>query len=126
MQETQEMQVRSLGQEDPLEEEIQPTPVLLPGKFHRQRSLTGYNLWGHKEPGMTEHTHTQTHETSAQNDSLIHQITRGKKLLFKSCVSLNILYNSIMRVNTYSRETSCYNLAKRRASGNDNRAKKSK
>ena len=27
----------------------QPTPVLLPGKSHGQRSLAGYNLWGLKE-----------------------------------------------------------------------------
>ena len=26
----------------------QPTPVLLPGKFHGQRSLVGYSLWGHR------------------------------------------------------------------------------
>ena len=25
-----------------------PTPVLLPGKSHRQRSLEGYSPWGHK------------------------------------------------------------------------------
>ena len=31
MQETQETQVRSPGQEDPQEEEMQPTPVFLPG-----------------------------------------------------------------------------------------------
>ena len=24
----------------------QPAPVFLPGKFHRQRSLVGYSLWG--------------------------------------------------------------------------------
>ena len=30
----------------------QPTPVFLPGKF--QRSLVGYNLWGHKESNFTE------------------------------------------------------------------------
>ena len=30
----------------------QPTPVFLPGKLHRQRSLAGYNsLWGHKRVG---------------------------------------------------------------------------
>ena len=29
----------------------QPTPVFLPGKSHRQRSLTGYNLWGHRRVG---------------------------------------------------------------------------
>ena len=28
--------VQSLGQEDPLEKEWQPTPVLLPGKSHGQ------------------------------------------------------------------------------------------
>ena len=26
----------------------QPSPVFLPGKFHGQRSLVGYSLWGHK------------------------------------------------------------------------------
>ena len=33
----------------------QPTPVFLPGKFHGQRSLAGYNAWGHKKLDMTEH-----------------------------------------------------------------------
>ena len=36
----------------------QPTPVFLPGKFHRQRSLTSYSPWGHKESGTVEHTRT--------------------------------------------------------------------
>ena len=35
----QETMVRSLGQKDPLEKGMQPTPVLLPGEFHGQRSL---------------------------------------------------------------------------------------
>ena len=39
----QEIQVRSLGWEDPLEEEIQPIPVFLPGESHGQRSLAGYS-----------------------------------------------------------------------------------
>ena len=30
------------------------TPVLLPGKFHRQRSLGGYSPWGCKESDTTE------------------------------------------------------------------------
>ena len=34
----------------------QTTPVYLPGKFHGQRSLVGYSLWGHEESDMTEHT----------------------------------------------------------------------
>ena len=37
----QETQVRSLGREDPLEKEMQPTPVLLPGESHAGRSLVG-------------------------------------------------------------------------------------
>ena len=30
----------------------QPTPVFLPGKSHRQRSLMGYNPWHHKRVGQ--------------------------------------------------------------------------
>ena len=33
----------------PWRREWQPTPVLLPGEFHEQRSLAGYNPWGHKD-----------------------------------------------------------------------------
>ena len=44
----QEMRIQSLGQEDPLEKEMQPTPVFLPGKSHGQRSLEDCSLWGHK------------------------------------------------------------------------------
>ena len=43
----------------------QPTPVLLPGKFHGQRSLEGCSPQGHKESDMTEatwHTGTQHKE----------------------------------------------------------------
>ena len=32
----------------------QPTPVILPGNFHGQRSLAGYSPWGYKESGMAE------------------------------------------------------------------------
>jgi len=35
----------------------QPTPVLLPGKFHGRRSLVGYSPWGRKESDMTEQLH---------------------------------------------------------------------
>ena len=45
--------VQSLGQEDPLEKEMQPTPGFLPEKSHRQRSLVGCSPWGRKEPKTT-------------------------------------------------------------------------
>ena len=35
----------------------QPTPVLLPGKFHGWRRLVGHSLWGHKESDTTERLH---------------------------------------------------------------------
>ena len=35
----------------------QPTLVFLPGKFHGQRSLVGYSLWGLKELDTTERAH---------------------------------------------------------------------
>ena len=44
----QETWVPSLGQEDPLEMGMQPTPLFLPGKSHGERSLAGYSPWGHK------------------------------------------------------------------------------
>ena len=33
--------IQSLGEEDPLEKEWQPTPVFLPRESHGQRSLAG-------------------------------------------------------------------------------------
>ena len=82
-QETQETQVQSLGREDPLEVtpilgalrtalfwlsahlhqdsghnlltlNSIPTPVLLPGESHGQRSLVGYSPWGRKELNTPE------------------------------------------------------------------------
>ena len=56
MQALQEMQFRSLGWEDPLEEGMAITPVFLPGESHGQRSLVGYSPEDHKELDMTEVT----------------------------------------------------------------------
>ena len=46
----------------------QPTPVILPGKFHEQRSLAGCSPWGCKESGMTEQL------------SLTHREEKGEKV----------------------------------------------
>ena len=53
----QEMQAGSLSQEDPLEEEMATRSRLWLGNSHGQRSLAGYNPWGHKEIDITEHEH---------------------------------------------------------------------
>ena len=52
----QETQVLSLGWEIPWRRVWQPTSVLLPGEFHRERRLAGYCTQGHKESEMTEVT----------------------------------------------------------------------
>ena len=59
----QEMQVRSLGQEDSMRRNWQPTPVFLPEKSHGQRSLVGYSPRGCKESDTTKHIHTHTTHT---------------------------------------------------------------
>ena len=50
----QETRVQSLVEKIPWRREWQPTPTVLPGKFHGQRSSVGYSPWGHKESVMTE------------------------------------------------------------------------
>ena len=40
----------------------QPTPVLLPGKSHGQKSLIGYSPWGRKESDTTEWLHSLSGE----------------------------------------------------------------
>ena len=38
----------------------QPTPIFLPGEFHGQKSLAGYNQWDRKELDTTEWLSTST------------------------------------------------------------------
>ena len=59
--------VRSLGQEDPLKGEMEPTPVFLPGKSHGQRRLVGYHPCGCKKLGMTEHAHNYIPKATSPN-----------------------------------------------------------
>ena len=40
------MRVRSLGREDPLEEEMVPRSRVLAGESRGQRGLAGYSPWG--------------------------------------------------------------------------------
>ena len=49
----QDTRVRSLSWEDPLEKEMEPTPIFLPVKSHGQSSLAGYSPWSCKESDMS-------------------------------------------------------------------------
>ena len=56
MQEVGEILVPSLGQEDPLEEEMATHSSILAWRIPWTRSLVGYSPWGRKESDMTEAT----------------------------------------------------------------------
>ena len=49
--------VQSLGWEAPLEKEMQPILVFLPGESHGARSLVGYSPRGPRELDTTERLH---------------------------------------------------------------------
>ena len=49
MQEIQETWVRSVGQEDPREEEMATHSSILAWKIPGHRSLVGYRPWNHKK-----------------------------------------------------------------------------
>ena len=49
------LQLQSFGHL--MRRKFQPTPVLLPGKSHGQRSVVGYSPWGRKESDTTKWLH---------------------------------------------------------------------
>ena len=51
----------------------QPTPVLVPGKFHGWRSLVGYSPWGQKQLDMTDQLHSLLGELEARIPSILAQ-----------------------------------------------------
>ena len=53
-QETQETQVRSLGPEDPLEEEMATHSSILAWEIPWTEELADYGPWGRKELNMTK------------------------------------------------------------------------
>ena len=56
----QETQVRSLGWEDPLEEEMATRSSILAWRIPRMEEPGGHCPGGHKELDTTEHTRTQS------------------------------------------------------------------
>ena len=101
MKHSWEMQVRSLGQKDRLEE---GTPVLLPGESHWQRSLVDYSL---EEKSWTQLKWLSTHRIlfhSNQWDLFTKDLENGKKSLFsqatkaRTCVSANGLWEIVSRI----------------------------
>ena len=61
MQDMQETQVLSLGQEDPLEEGMATHSSILAWRIPWRRSLVGYSPCGRKESDTTERLHFHFH-----------------------------------------------------------------
>ena len=58
MQEVQKTQVQSLGQEDPLEEDVAARSSILAWKISWTEDLVEYSPWGCKELDITEQLST--------------------------------------------------------------------
>ena len=84
MQETQESWVRTLGQEDPLEEEMATQSSILPENSHGQRSLVDYSPKGGREADRTEELNTGTHKCTVEDFSIIIEKEVGVFLEFPS------------------------------------------
>ena len=72
----------------PWRREWQPTSVFLPGEFHRQGSLEGCSLWGHKELDTTEqltkNIYTKQVEHCQRNtNNDFHQVDMTFKFILK-------------------------------------------
>ena len=116
MQETQEMWVSSLGQEDPLEEEMATHSSVSAEKI--SWVLAGYRPWGCKEWGVTEQpsVHTvQEHGPSSRffELSLVSFINVSSAyksftslvsifyVIFKGIVYLHLLFLTFWRISAY-------------------------
>ena len=73
-QEMQETWVRSLGQEDPLEEEMATYSSIFAGKSHGQRTLVGYSPWGCKESDTTEQSTGHIYLLTQSTCSLVNMV----------------------------------------------------
>ena len=56
---------------------MQPTPLVLPGKSHGQRSLEAYSPWGHKSQTQLS-MHAQTPKTILTDSNNINTVREKK------------------------------------------------
>ena len=65
----------------------QPTPVLLPGKFHGWKSLVGYSPWGCKESDTTERLRFTSDVPGIHNPVNTHGTIQHLCAVLLSCLS---------------------------------------
>ena len=94
MQETLEMRVQSLGQEDTLEKEMATHSSILGWKIPWAEEFVGYSPWGRKESDMIEDTHTTQLNVLFKDSSLCGKIIavdlRGSNFMSYNLENSNI------------------------------------
>ena len=65
----------------------QPTPVLLPGESHGQRSLAGYSPWGHKGSDAAE----QACMVLSFNLQILNHLSPTSTLVTRKLFSVSVL-----------------------------------
>ena len=94
----------------------QPTPVLLPGKSHGQRSLVGCHLWGHEESDTTEwlHFHFSLSCVGEGNGNLLQcsclENPRDGGAWWAAVYGVSQSWTRLMRLSSSSSSSSIYNL----------------
>ena len=92
MPKMQEMRVNLWVRKTPWRTAWTPTPVCLPGKAHRQRSLTGYSPWGRKASDTTDVTENACKVgMKGLNDGVSGVERRERNNTGCSCYSLQLL-----------------------------------
>ena len=103
------MQVRSLGQEDPLEEAWQPTPVFLPGESSWTEEPGGLQFMGSRRVGQDGTTKHSKYNTSNNylplflimaNNTAIHSGTypRNPRIIFNSSVLIILTVKAVIYI----------------------------
>ena len=94
----------------------QPTPVLLPGKSHGQRSLVGCHLWGHEESDTTEwlHFHFSLSCVGEGNGNLLQcsclENPRDGGAWWAAVYGVSQSWTRLIRLSSSSSSSSIYNL----------------
>ena len=94
----------------------QPTPVLLPGKSHGQRSLVGCHVWGHEESDTTEwlHFHFSLSCVGEGNGNLLQcsclENPRDGGAWWAAVYGVSQSWTRLIRLSSSSSSSSIYNL----------------
>ena len=106
MQETQEIQARSLGQEDPFEEEMANHSSILAWIIPWTEELAGYSPWGHKESDTTERLTLLAHVTVLMNTYPVSAKQRAGHYGYKGELEMTIISREFQELEILSPQLS--------------------